>query len=399
MQQYFSDIEYKIFDKIIFFLISVYFILKPFYFWQSGLPQISDFIIIILILTYLLKSGFAIQYFDEFKKFILVGLFFILYVLATNLIWMVLLDYSLGFLLTSVYYIYNYFIVLLFISLYTEYETKLLEIVYKSSLISIFIQIFMYFAFGGFSGGRMTAGFNNPNQLGYYALLVLSILLFSSQKIEVNIKWFIFGVLSSTVLSLASLSKAAIISHISLIFFYIFAKTKHTKFKRNIIIIFVVLAIILTYTYFYTDLITSNQLYTAVNRRISSIGQDSDDSLEGRGYTRIFNHPEYWIFGAGEGNYYRLSTLFHSFSGEFHSTLGNIQVSYGIIGLLLFLTFMGIALYKDAFQSWYIIAFIMAYGLTHNGIRNSFFWILLALIAVNRYIYVEMNQIDNINNT
>jgi hypothetical protein len=60
---------------------------------------------------------------------------------------------------------------------------------------------------------------------------------------------------------------------------------------------------------------------------------------------------------------------------------------------------MGIALYKDAFQSWYIIAFIMAYGLTHNGIRNSFFWILLALIAVNRYIYVEMNQIDNINNT
>lgn len=392
MQQYFSDIEYSFFDKLIFLLISAYFILKPFYFWQSGLPQISDFIIVTLIITFLLKTEFTFKYFDGFERFIIIGLLFVGHILIVNSIWMTLLDYSLGFLLKSVYYIYNYLIVLLFIALYTEYETKLLEIIYQSVLISVFIQIGMYLTLGGFSGGRMTAGFNNPNQLGYYALLTLSILLFSSQKLDINVKWFVLGAFSTVILSLSSLSKAAIISHITMIIFYLFSKTKNTKLKRNIIILILIFILTFTYIYYFTEIISNNNLINAVSMRISSIGQDSDDSLEGRGYNRITDHPEYWILGAGEGGYYRFRSLVDSFHGEFHSTLGNIQVSYGIIGLSLFLVFMGIALYKDDFQSWYIIAFIMAYGLTHNGIRNSFFWILLAMIATNKYTYVPSDD-------
>jgi len=125
--------------------------------------------------------------------------------------------------------------------------------------------------------------------------------------------------------------------------------------------------------------VSDNALVKSVKKRLESIGMDNDDSLEGRGYNRIFDYPEYWIFGAGEGEY----TRFEGFQLEMHSTLGNIQASYGLIGLCLFLCFLFLTIRKDLSGSWYIILFIMTYGLTHNGIRNSLFWILIALIAVH----------------
>jgi hypothetical protein len=109
-----------------------------------------------------------------------------------------------------------------------------------------------------------------------------------------------------------------------------------------------------------------------------SIGHDSDDSLEGRGYDRIWKHPEYWIFGAGEGEYYRFGV-----GMEFHSTLGNLQVSYGILGLGLFLIMLFLIMRHDRYQNAYIILFLMMYGLTHNGIRNTLLWILLGLLATS----------------
>ena len=126
-----------------------------------------------------------------------------------------------------------------------------------------------------------------------------------------------------------------------------------------------------------TQIIQNNSLINSVQRRIQNIGKDSDDNLEGRGYYRIYEYPEYWLFGAGEGEYSR----FRYGEIEFHSTLGNIQVSYGLVGILLFINLMRLALKNDRYRSWYILFMIMLYGLTHNGIRNSLFWILLALMA------------------
>lgn len=371
-----SEIKNSKSDNFILYLFGLYFILKPFYFWGSGLPQISDLVLLFLMIVFFIKKRFRINFNVGAKKFIIAGLLFVSYVVLVNLVWALILSSSNRFLINSVYYIYNFFVSLLVIILFTEYKENLYKITYKAIIVSVFIQILMYVISGGFSGGRMAGGFNNPNQLGYYSLLVMSILIFLSNRINVKVKWFILAIFSSLLLAFASLSKASIISSFGLIFFFILTNNNNRKFKWKVITICVLILLVLTYVYQTTNIIQENQLLQSVQQRINIIGKDSDDSLESRGYNRITEYPEYWIFGSGEGELSR----FESTGMEFHSTLGNIQVSYGIIGLLLFLRILYLSLKNDSFRSWYIIVFIMIYGLTHNGIRNTMLWILLSLL-------------------
>lgn len=380
---------YSNLDKFIFLLYTMYFILKPIYLWSSGLPQISDMILLLLILVYVIKKKFTIVIYFESKKFLMIGMLFVLYVVLINSVWVLILNTADIFIITSLFYVYNFIVVVLVLVLYSDYKEKIIEVTYKATLISVFIQVFMFFVGGGFLGGRMTVGFNNPNQLGYYALLVTTILMFSSKRITVKTEMFVMGLISSLILAAASLSKATIISIVCCVFIFFFTKNENKRFKRNFTIIVVVSAILIIYIYQTTSIIQNNQLFQSVQNRINAVGSDSDDSFAGRGYERITEHPEYWIFGAGEGEFPRLGFGSH----ELHSTLGNIQVSYGIIGLILFLRFMYLGLKNDKYRSWYIIIVIMTYGLTHNGIRNSLFWILLALIASqNKYTSHMKNQ-------
>lgn len=369
--------KYSLTDKIILFLYALYFIMNPFYFWQSGLPQIADFIFILLIILYILTNRFSLPFNNSNKSFILVGFVLIFYIFFINFIWILLLQTTDRFLLSSFFYLYNFTAVIIILSLYKTYKKIIIKTTYYAILISVIIQTILYFTGGGFTGGRMTVSFNNPNQLGYFALISASILIFTSNKIKVDTKWFFVGIICLFVLVFASLSKAAILSFIGLIFFFLLARTENKKLKRNMIYSVILMVLAVGVIYNTTPIIQENHLINSVQNRIKAIGSDSDDSPQGRGYDRISEYPQFWIFGAGEGQYSR----FKNQRIEFHSTLGNIQVSYGIFGSLLFLSLLFIALKKDNYKSWYILLFIMMYGLTHNGIRNSMLWILLALMA------------------
>ena len=166
-------------------------------------------------------------------------------------------------------------------------------------------------------------------------------------------KWFIVGILSSMILVFASLSKAAILSFIGLLFFFFASKSQNKKFKRKLIVIVAIIFLMVGVIDDATSIIRDNSLINSVYSRIQGIGDDSDDSLEGRGYYRINEYPQYWLFGAGEGEYSR----FRHQRMEFHSTLGNIQVSYGIVGSLLFIIFMLAALKNNSYRDWYILFF------------------------------------------
>ncbi len=286
------------------------------------------------------------------------------------------------FIKSMVFYIFNIIIFIYFILLIKEYNTVLFKNIYIGTIISILLQFVLFYGSGGFQGIRNTGSFNNPNQLGYYGLISFGLMILLSQRIKVNIKIFTLSVFSATILALSSLSKASILSFLGTGFFYLISTNQNKKLKRNLIVLLIFLSLSILYikTY-YPSFITDNSLYTAVQNRLNAIGKDNDDNLKGRGYDRIFEYPEYWIFGAGEGGYYR----FYFKPMEFHSTLGNLQVSYGIIGLLLFWSILFMVLKKNMYKSWYIIIFILVYGLTHNGIRNSLFWILLSVIAMSTF--------------
>ncbi|HEY1064471.1 MAG TPA: hypothetical protein VGE52_00115, partial [Pirellulales bacterium] len=93
---------------------------------------------------------------------------------------------------------------------------------------------------------------------------------------------------------------------------------------------------------------------------------------------RIWNHPEYLLFGAGEGAY----TRFHSHINlELHSSLGTLLFCYGLIGLLLFFRTIAVLVRDCGWRVLWYFAPAMAYGLTHNGLRQTEFWLIAVLIV------------------
>lgn len=366
-------------DKIVLLLFCLYIILKPFYFWSSGLPQISDGILLLLIIFYIIKNKFRISFFKESKIFIYISLGFVLYVLFINIVWSLILNGEFEFFKTSAFYIYNLLASLLVLTLYHEYHDFFYKHMYASLLISTLIQLAIYLLSGRFDGTRTLVFFNNPNQLGYHNLLVLGFLILISQRQKTSPWWFISSIGAALILCFSSLSKAAIFSCLALLAFFLFIKVITKKFDKRAIIYLTVIIVILSIKYHYNrEVVTSNQLYKSVVYRISRIGLDGDDNFNGRGYDRLVKYSQYLLFGAGEGDYSRFG-----YDIEIHSTLGNILMSYGIIGLLLFVTMIILAIQSNKWRDSYIIFFIFLYGLTHNGIRNTLLWILVALISIN----------------
>lgn len=367
----------KLFDRLLLKIYGLYFILFPFYLWRSGLPQIADIVMVMIIVLYLYRTRATLRRPIHLKLITRIAVIFFLHITLINTTWMLLLNTTESFWLPTFFYLYNISVFLITISLYCDYREQLLATILKSIVVSLVVQLSTYLFGGGFAGDRMVLGFNNPNQLGYYSLITAGIILLTSKRIKINIWWFLVGLFASLILCLASLSKASIVSYAFMLGAHIAWTHPDKIFKRRLIALVVILGVSLVLIYTYTDYLANNHLINAVIRRMDSIGKDSDDSLEGRGYDRIWKYPQYWIFGAGEGGYIRFDK-----NMEFHSTLGNIQVSYGIIGLTLFLALLFLVIKVDEYQSIYIVAAMLLYGLTHNGIRNSMFWILLVLVSV-----------------
>jgi hypothetical protein len=114
-------------------------------------------------------------------------------------------------------------------------------------------------------------------------------------------------------------------------------------------------------------------------QRIESIDSQSDNSLQGRGYTLFLNGSALTLIG-GFGFTKTLSIVGH----EVHSTLFSFFTYYGVIGGVLFLVFNIFwvrRVWKDmgAVGVALVVLPVVFYGLTHNGSRFAIFWLLLAL--------------------
>ena len=83
--------------------------------------------------------------------------------------------------------------------------------------------------------------------------------------------------------------------------------------------------------------------------------------------------------GAGEGAFDRLTNLKEK---EFHSSLGNILMSYGIVGLGLLLVFFFVVFRSSPVINLVYFGLIMLYGITHMGMRDTMLWIFLGLVYV-----------------
>jgi hypothetical protein len=341
-------------------------ILSPIYVFESGLPQPADFLLVFLGLLAAVFVGIniptkALQPFSA-------SLVFACYTFAVNLWWFIRLG-QLQFLIVPLYYFYNCFALLTFWNLYHTYGRSFIYLTTYAIFASVVIQLFISFQVldNALNNAlRTSLFFRNPNQTAYYAILVGSLILTASQG----------NLLPAPLKLLTPLFFAALA--------YLVILTQSRGGLAALGVLFALFAIrrvgtalilgLVLFTAAHSSL--AEQLLQSVAERMEAKKTNLQQELAYRGYARIWENPQYLLFGAGEGGYERFETLWGK---ELHSTFGNVLMSYGVVGLLLLLRFFWSLVRISGFTSLLNFLPAFVFGLTHNGIRQSEFWMIAAL--------------------
>jgi hypothetical protein len=296
------------------------------------------------------------------------------YVVVVNLAWSIALNWwtlklKTGFWMSSVFYIYNVIVFVSVLFMHRRHGAHFLWFTGKLTLVSVLSQVALGLV--GFSGGaRAELGFNNPNQLGYFALLGASILMVLQRRRHISTLEVTIGLLASSYLCLISASKAALGSIVILAVVGLVVRLK---------------TMLLVAAAFTIALLVANPINDMVDSAIARFENDeSYGFLEERGYDRITEHPEYWITGAGEGGFRRFRETTIIEDHEIHSSFGTVFFSYGIVGLAIFIGFLFSVVRGTELRTWLLLAPAMAYGVTHQGLRFTPFWVLLAIVVAIR---------------
>jgi len=351
-------------------LLVLYIILKPFYLFPSGGLQIADIILIVLFILLIIGQPGLKVCNSEITLFML-GLCII--VTAISGFWAISISDT-QMIKPVLFFTFNLILFFIVSHLINHYP-QTLKYILGGVIASAFIQLTLLPI--SFSGTvRQTLFFNNPNQLGYWSIASACIFLYLVQNVKIpKILYCLFTVII-LILAGLSLSKAATISILLLYFLY--------YGNRPLVGMLFITGLLIAVSFAGEIEQISNVL-----SRLSSIGSDSDDNFSGRGYDRIWLAADYIWFGNGEGGYDRFYRLKGAMSNnELHSTMAMLFFSYGPTGLFVFLAiFIRLFITKGIPP---VLPFIplLAYGVTHQGFRFSFFWLLLAIVssdfAVNR---------------
>jgi hypothetical protein len=360
--------------------IVLYFALKPIYLWGSGLPQLADLVLAATMLHTIVLARGQLQVGDHLHAVARIAVLFALYVTVVNLAAMILVDADVRFALSAIFQVYNTVALLWIIAVSRLGNVAYFRAVAIGSMVGICSQVVVVGMTSGLGAGRASGTFNNPNQLGYYGVLSAAIFVALVGMRVFGSRVLVAGVALATLVVVASLSKAALGAlAIILAGLATVGAPGLREHQSRIRTIFFILAVTTVVVITQSTRLGELPLVRSVFDRLAA--NESDSSLEARGYNRIIDYPEYWLFGAGEGDYSRFGSDI-----EFHSTLGNVQVSYGFVGILILLALLISVVRRSGLPGVYLVIAPLVYGLTHNGMRNSLFWILFGLLAAVAYM-------------
>lgn len=281
---------------------------------------------------------------------------------------------------TSIYILFNV-LVMHFVRNYFNLNNLnyiILFVVFSICFCFLFID---YSSLSIFKGApRLAAGFRNPNQLGYFAVVCFSIgillLLLENQN-----KFFSYIIIFSSIFfSMISLSKASMLAiFFSSILFLIFFSIKKIIFEKSISLYSLIGFFTLLIFYLIPKEFKSNLNFY---NRLASIAEEEDSSLESRGYYTLFENNLFELF-FGKG--YWSSLYYHKL--EIHSTFASLLINYGLVGFLIygfFILFWFTFIFKKlgVMGVTLIVLPSLLYGITHNGTRFTFFYFLVSLSIV-----------------
>jgi hypothetical protein len=330
---------------------------------ESGVPQIADFWMAGTML--LVFGGIGIVLWARYVPAVKAYAWFVAYVIVVNGIWSVWIrDSDWPLMRSALFYTYDFLLLLTFLTLYSCFGNALLRVTMYAVAASVLLQA----ALSPWGIDRTTVRqalfFNNPNQLGYFALLAGTVFYLCSRQVRAGVLLETVVYVAVAFLAAVSLSKAAVVA-LGLLLVLVFLKRPILLLLAGAFIL-VVLANV--------DSLTV--LAEKLERRLDTYA--ADDSLEQRGYDRILNHPEYLLFGAGEGAH---SRFISGHPGEMHSSWGTLLFCYGIIGTALFVWGLFLLLRRVDLRASLCLVPIFLYGSAHQGLRFSLFWVVLAVLG------------------
>ncbi len=359
----------------------IYLVLKPVYLFPVGMPQISD-----AILAFGILPACVIMFMECRNSVSLVtitGGMFAAMTVAINLLNYIFYPDRM-FLLSSLYYPYNFLIFLFAVFLFRQDG----ELMIRLSVLGIFISLFLQFVTSEFfpdydMGERLTGGFKNPNQLAYWSLLSAAMLVFLRRGQKFGVME-LFAIALAAFLQTLALSKTGIITFSLFLSLLVFAPQISHGVKIALVFLMLLAGSYLAFAPEQLQRLEARMdAVERVSQRIGNIGFERDDTLEGRGYNRIIESPEYLLVGAGEGGYNRFRTA--GSPAELHSGLATILFSYGVMGLLLFSVFLLLIFYRQPPYYIAILLTVMLFGATSQTVRFTHTWVFFG-IAYGTYL-------------
>jgi hypothetical protein len=301
-----------------------------------------------------------------------------------------IIGHSSAHIIRSAFYLYNF---LLCASIYGYVRRNGASAIVPGLIVATVLVVSLLLVFGvdlraiG-PNGRDTATFNNPNQLGYFSVCVLSFtyLLHRTQYIHYGLALVLYA--AALFLAVASLSKSAMITCFIVIWF----ATKPEKtgiYKTAWLGLTIITSIWLVYKFFNGAF----QEYVFAGRLLGMF-QENDTSFVERGYTAFLQgNALQYIFGLGTDNVY--SIVGH----EVHSTFGTVLNTYGVFGFLLFSGMM-IIWARNLFRKFGMTGLFciasppLLYGVMHNGTRFTIFWLLFSVSFGLAHVYCVPHRQD-----
>lgn len=371
---------------IALYLLALYILTKPFYLWESGLPQISDIILVVAFIIAIIsvEKKLLRSIIFENKYFFI----FLIFVVIINVIYSIYyIDGS--FLLHGLYYVFDALGIVTFIIIF-KMEPRFNKTFSRTFKLSLLIQLLIFVLHLGryYSESRYMGTFNDPNQFAYYCFLSYGFIYLLDRNKNRLFSFCFFVLTLFLIFESGSTGMLAGIS-VFLVFYciraikHIIANLRRYLFPMIIVGLLVlcgvcIMSINANNDNFDFDL-ADNQTIARVLEKISKAEGNEEMSLwQERGYDRMVFYPEYLLYGAGEGAFWRFEKAYHR--QEFHATLPSILFCYGIIPTCFVLLWFFQKLKGKNMETLCILLALLAESFTLINSRQVLFWVIFVVV-------------------
>ena len=364
-------------------LLLLFILIRPFYVRASGQVQPADGFLMLYFFCTVYRDFKAEVLVPNIKKNKLFYIFLVFAIMINAFYHKVVPDPR--FLFSSLYLIYMGVVVYSYDSgINKGLIDKIRYILYGNLMIQFLIYSSglgrLYYELWEEGATRYMGTFTDPNQFGFYIFIVL---LFAYLTKHEKVDTYLFPITSVMGIFLIIQSKS-LAAFLGLAVLYTLALLRFIseKFRVNKVILCVMLILSTTGVVYYfiptSDFRIEDVEYTTVNRiryKIYNIiyADGIKDILRERAAEKIINYPEYFIYGAGEGNYER---YYPEPVNEIHSSFINLFFSYGLIPFAILMGWFKKRLKGLNAVSLVCFITILIESMFLVNYRQALFWVL-----------------------